>query len=433
MKAETQKRVAVIGAGISGLLTAYFLKKRPDVQIEIFESSERAGGWIRSERSDTTLREWGPHSILADSSWSDLFEELNLQPQDLKPQARKRFIYKDAKLHALKPSPLTVLTTKLLSWSTKFRLLRSLFYYSNQKLQDDLSVYDFFARFLGEDFAKYLMDAFIKGVYAGDSKKLSAEACFPTLVDAARVSSSLISMIRRMKKNRSSSGRSKILSFKEGLSQLTDALCDKLRNNIHLNEAVLKIEFQQRKWFLKFSNQTFEFDSVIVATPARQASALLSGFIPTESAEFLNQIPYQEVAVSSILWSKPENFESGFGFLVPQSESLPMLGSLWPSEMFDDRCGPHQLLSTQFFQSEEAARFGVSFLSQLLGLKLIEEKVKYLGPAIPQYEIGHRSQVFKLNQSLPPNLFAVGNYLEGIGMAAILKLARSVAKRCCSS
>jgi len=61
-------KVAIIGAGISGLLTAYLLKnKRPDTSITLFESRSQVGGNIQTAKFNI-----GNSDHLSNQRWADL-------------------------------------------------------------------------------------------------------------------------------------------------------------------------------------------------------------------------------------------------------------------------------------------------------------------------------------------------------------------------
>ena len=67
-----EPRIAVLGGGISGLATAYFLaKKFPNLPITLFESSNRLGGWLQSKRVEveggSVLFEQGPRTLRTES------------------------------------------------------------------------------------------------------------------------------------------------------------------------------------------------------------------------------------------------------------------------------------------------------------------------------------------------------------------------------
>lgn len=55
MAFQPPKHVAVLGGGLTGLTTAWYLTKFiPDVKVTIYEGSGRYGGWIDSERVEVT-------------------------------------------------------------------------------------------------------------------------------------------------------------------------------------------------------------------------------------------------------------------------------------------------------------------------------------------------------------------------------------------
>jgi glycine/D-amino acid oxidase-like deaminating enzyme len=56
--------VAVLGGGISGLSTAYYLSRLTPLKVLLIEGKERVGGWIQSQRvKDDILFEAGPRSL----------------------------------------------------------------------------------------------------------------------------------------------------------------------------------------------------------------------------------------------------------------------------------------------------------------------------------------------------------------------------------
>ena len=73
-------RVAVIGGGLTGLATAYYLgQAKPDRQIDVFEEEHRFGGKIKTKRVDGYVVEVGPDSYLArKQAMTDLINELGL-------------------------------------------------------------------------------------------------------------------------------------------------------------------------------------------------------------------------------------------------------------------------------------------------------------------------------------------------------------------
>lgn len=72
---ENVKDVAVLGGGITGLASAYYIAKRfPNAAITVYESSDRFGGWLRSSEINVdggkVVFEQGPRTLLPRGSGS---------------------------------------------------------------------------------------------------------------------------------------------------------------------------------------------------------------------------------------------------------------------------------------------------------------------------------------------------------------------------
>ena len=64
-------KAAVIGGGISGLTTAFLLKKK-SVDATLFEASEKVGGNVQTIEKDGYTIEQGPNSLLKSPRLVDL-------------------------------------------------------------------------------------------------------------------------------------------------------------------------------------------------------------------------------------------------------------------------------------------------------------------------------------------------------------------------
>ena len=96
---KTEKNVAIIGAGITGLTTAYYLK-RAGIKFTIFESSNHIGGVIDTKQKDGFIYETGPNSgIIATAEMADLFKDLKgkCELEKADHSSAKRLIWKKNK------------------------------------------------------------------------------------------------------------------------------------------------------------------------------------------------------------------------------------------------------------------------------------------------------------------------------------------------
>src|SRR6267142_7121374 len=123
------KSVAIIGAGITGLTAAFYLKRK-GVLVTVYEGSDRVGGVIQSLRRDGYLAEFGPNTILETSpKIGQLVRDAGLQSrrQDPDPKAEARYVVRYKRPIEMPGSPLGFLTTELFSLSAKMAVLREPF------------------------------------------------------------------------------------------------------------------------------------------------------------------------------------------------------------------------------------------------------------------------------------------------------------------
>ena len=106
-----------------------------------------------------------------------LVRELGLEPE-LEPSsgaARKRFLYRDGRLHPLPTSPLAFFTSSVLSPAGRLRVALEPF--APKAPPGDETIHHFAARRIGDEAARTLVDAMVSGIFAGDSRNLSVASC----------------------------------------------------------------------------------------------------------------------------------------------------------------------------------------------------------------------------------------------------------------
>jgi len=187
-----EKKIAVIGAGISGLSSAYWLDKA-GWDVSLFDKNEQCGGTIITEKLDGFLIDYGPNSTLETSeTLSGLIRELDIEEQKVygSEESNNRYIIRDGQLHALPMTPLSFLKTKLFSGRAKLRLLKEPFIKPSSG--SDISLAELVKYRLGQEFLDYAIDPFVAGVYAGDPETLSTAAAFPKLLALEREYGSFI-------------------------------------------------------------------------------------------------------------------------------------------------------------------------------------------------------------------------------------------------
>src|SRR6266852_6398254 len=83
--------ISVVGAGFSGLTTAYFLTKH-GFKVRIIEKTERAGGLIKTIRTEHGLVETAANGLLSSARLEAMCADIGVPLQATRLEARARFI-----------------------------------------------------------------------------------------------------------------------------------------------------------------------------------------------------------------------------------------------------------------------------------------------------------------------------------------------------
>jgi oxygen-dependent protoporphyrinogen oxidase len=443
----------IVGAGISGLVCAYALRKA-GIDAHVVESGATPGGVIRGERREGYLLEFGPQSFNATSVLLNLCRELHIDDQLVQPPTNApRYVHVKGTLLPVPLNPPAFITSSLFSPATKLRVLRDILGRSTPP-QNDESVAAFTRRKFSRELLDKLVGPFVSGIYAGDPEKLSLRSAFPQLYEAERSAGSIIRGLLFSAKKRSVSAEKPILqTFREGNQTLIQALAANLGSNLRRSVTAHRIRLitaSRDTPIFEVTVQTNDgqelltTDRLVVATPAQQAATLLRGVDPQfESA--LAPIPYAPVAVVSLGYTKTtiQHSLNGFGFLVPRSSGFRILGTVWNSSLFPNRAPDGHVLLTSFvggatdpgavsLPEPEIISTVHRELASILGISQAPSfsHVQAWQRAIPQYNLGHIQHMGQLThmQSKHPSIRLIGNYLRGPALGACVEQALTVAQ-----
>lgn len=462
----------VLGGGIGGLSAAFYLARRRGTKqnIRIFESASRLGGWVRTgtstndrnvrfEAGPRTLRPAGPRGVntLLMCSELGLDNEIVGIPRS-HPAARNRMILVDNQLHQLPSSLLSMFKT-----TPPFRkpLIAALLHdykhpYAGEKLEDD-SIYNFAARRLGEDVAKYLVSSMICGICAGDAKEISVKFLLEKYFDYEQNFGSVSQgILNNMFASEESTGiapkcslvetaqeqKWSIYSMRNGLETLPDALQQYLQSNeveINLSSKCDQISFDSNSALLSINGKEHVSRELVSSLPAFVLGELVQKQHPLLAEELL-AIPYVDVAVVNLHFEGNLLRSPGFGFLVPPSEDRPILGVIYDSSCFD--MGPNTVLTVMMGGKWFAERFGPNVSEEHLLdvattqvqsiLKIdqspVECKVNVLRKCIPQYVVGHRARIRRIQGYIKDKQLPIalcGSAVDGVGVNDVIFSAKS--------
>lgn len=444
--------VVVVGAGISGLCAAYFLKKR-GFQVTVLEQDNSVGGTMKTGHEDGWLFERGPNSALENTPlFKNLFDELGITDQCIyaNEAANKRYILREGHLHSLSTSLVSFLRSKLLSFSGKARLLKEPIVGRATKEE---SIAEFIERRLGREFLDYIVNPFVAGVYAGNPETLSVQAALPKLYALEEQYGGIIKGSIKARKMNKPNTRAKLFSFMEGMEIFPRALAKALGENLMLNatvEHIIPLRVGPRSIYtVSYSHsgdrRSMEADAVVLAVPAYAAAKIIHRIDPA-MAKTLTSIYYPPVAEVFIGFKKAQiqRPHDGFGFLVPAKEKRKILGTIWSSSMFPNRAPQGYAALTTFVGGARQAELcsagdeelTMIVLSELQSIMAIEgdpafTKITRWTQAIPQYSLGY----YKIVQAMERfeqnfrGTFLCSNYRGGVSIGDCIMNAEKIAQK----
>lgn len=450
-----KKRIVIIGAGISGLTTAFLLNKK-GYEVSVIEKNDFVGGSIETVSESGYLFDRGPNSALETTPViAQLVEDLNLQDELVyaNKKGNKRYILRNNELHALPMSPVSFIKTKLFSTKAKLRLFAEPFI-GRSNDGDYQSVAEFVTRRLGKEFLDYAINPFVAGVYAGKPEELSVKSAFPKLYALEEKYGGLIvgtikSIRERKKRAEQSKQSAKMLSFKNGMQTLPFAIANFLGNNVITSAEVYNIEKTSGGYDVEFKvdgqDKKFSCDAVLSTIPSFKATDLFSKFDKGLKAHF-DSIYYPPVLVYFLVYDRKDIGKDldGFGFLIPSKEKKSFLGAIWSSVIFPLRTDDDKAAFTIFvggsrnpeFVDEDRSRLLVKVRKEFEALMSITAEPIYQAErfwekAIPQYNLGYveHENYFDEFEVKNPGLFLGGNYRGGISVGDCIKNADLVAEK----
>lgn len=399
----TQNKIAIIGAGFSGLTLAWALQKQ-GFEIDIFESQPHCGGLI-STQHDLVMVESAANAVLASLTVENLFSDLKIDVVQAGYQSKKRYIYRNG----IRTFPISAFKAA----SGLMNLLR-LYLTKTVKPLAGESLGHWTNRCLNEEFDSYFVSPALQGIYGTQSEHLSAQL---------------------------------IVGFKSELKSKAGRLKGSLSPKAGMQDVIVSLEKYLAAKNIKIYRSSAQqldllnsYSATVLAVGLEQSKSFLSLLAPKASA-CLNQIPTVSLISTTLGFAKEKIFK-GFGCLFPKPMKFNSLGVLFNTDIFPNR---GSIQSETWIMNDIKSDSVVDLILQdrkrLVGDDQIPifSKTHQYPKALPLYgfelenfllsDVFIRNEektlfeVFKngarLIESETP-LYMTGNYLGGIGLTKIL-------------
>lgn len=449
----TDTEVLIVGGGISGLATAWWLN-RAGVATTLWEQQAKPGGKIRSDSSNGYLMEQGATMVMNFRPEVDQF----ISDAGLDQLKIRRDALAEENRYLLQRGRLITVPTRLgavpfsSAWSLRGKLRMMIEPLIKKGGSETETVGEFIRRRLGKELLETAMDPFVSGTLASDCELANAYSVIPRLTALEQRYGSIVKgVIANRLHRRRTAMKSEIFSFKGGMATLIERLADTLRFNGIANFqnriSVRSIERQHNSWLVHADSpggpQTLTARQLVLCTPASVAASLVQAADP-ELSHLLAGIQYAGMSIVHLGFdlASVDHSLTGTGFLTPQKEALTISGNLWMSSIFPDRSPTGKALLTTYLggaRHPEAIEWSdqrsvdtvLGDIGPILGINAGPEMVHvHRDPqALPLYHGNyyHRCNAIRKQLEQLPGLHLQANYLGGVSIRDRLVTSKTTA------
>lgn len=445
------KTVAIIGAGITGLSSAYFLKQMdPSIDVTVFESSNRPGGKIQTYRQDGYMIELGPESYLGRKTiMTDIAKDIGLGDDLITNTTGQSYIFAKNKLYPIPGGSIMgiptdvkpFLKTKLISPLGKLRAALDLVKPPVQMEKGDISVGHFFRQRLGNEILENLIEPLMGGIYGTNIDHLSLMSTFPNFKEKEESFGSLIKGMKhekaeRMKRRQLYPGAPKgqFKQFKHGLGSFIEALEQDVKQkgvNIRYQTPVEDIITSQQNYGVVVNGQTESFDGVLVTTPHQ---VFMKWFDNDPGFDYFKTMDSTTVATVVLAFDEKdiENTYDGTGFVIARTSQTDITACTWTSKKWPFTTPEGKVLIRAYVgkpgdtvvddhTDDEIVSIVRRDLSKMMTFKGDPEFsiVNRLPKSMPQYHVGHIEHIREIQQHIRqtyPRLRVTGAPFEAVGL-----------------
>ncbi len=432
--------IVVVGGGFGGLLLAVELERRGARPL-VLEASSRPGGVARTVREDGYLLEPAASSLLLPHPHlGPILERAGARLVPATAAARRRVVLDRGRLVTIAESP-AALFTPVLSWRGKLRAAGEPLVPRRSADAGEEPLAAFLTRRFGREAGRLGATLMAHGVFAADPDRLSAEAAFPGLVDLERTDGSVLrGAVRRLRARPAGTPRRSVHVPAAGMAGLAAELAAHLGERFRPGRPVRRVTRGRDGWHV-LGEEEIVADTVVLAVPPAAAADIA----PDELAGDLRRIPTAPVAVVALGGRAADlPIPAAFGILAGPRSGVRVLGVLCESAYAPGRAGAGRRLVKMIYgggadpevvalSDDRLVALAVTELGGILGLPALPSwtKVVRIDPGIPQYTVGHRTLLRRLETTCAarPGLHLAGWGYRGVGLSGLATDAHRLATR----
>lgn len=452
------KRVAIIGAGITGLSAMhYLLKGNQNLTVDLYEASDRAGGKVNTHKKDGYTIELGPESYLARKEvMTDLAKEVGLGDTLVSNQTGQAYIYAKNKLSPVPKGTMLgvpmeldpLLTTDLVSWTGKLRAGMD-FLKPAMPLYKDISVGEFFRARFGNELLENMIEPLLAGVYGTNIDQLSLMSTYPNFKETEQEYGSLMKGLMAKKKNQPAAPKTKkgaFLQFKDGLQSFIDRLVnenEKRGGQIHFNFDVTAISKKENGYELTANGGTHHYDEVIVTTPHFQYKR----WFDDKEFEYFKHMEATSVATVVMAFDAEQvkDVIEGTGFVISRNMDTSITACTWTDKKWEHSTPEGKALLRAYVgrpgdfivqekSDEDIVRLARQDLDKIMKINGDPEFtiVTRMMNAMPNYFVGHKYMIDNIqNYTVKnyPGLHLIGASHYAVGLPDCVQTAKDTAEK----
>ncbi|MCS4535762.1 protoporphyrinogen oxidase [Corynebacterium sp. HS2168-gen11] len=460
-------RIAIIGAGLAGLTTAWELhRSRPELELEVFEATERIGGKLLTVPFASGPTDMGAEAYLAfRHDATEFFTELGLADALRRPSGLPSAFYAQGGLHAMPANTVMGIPASSAGCTELFDAATCHRIDTEQELPGiawspdgpDVSLGALIRERYGDQVVDRVVSALQGGVYSSLSDDLGVRATVPELARAfdemslkgqkVTLSGAIADILQRRKaRNAELSYTPDVFaSFEGGYAQVYEALAEQSQAKIYLEAFVTGIERDDTGFVLKGAGEG-HYDAVIVTTPAPTAALLLRTLVPA-ATPLLRSIQLASSVVVGMKFATDQGLPEHSGILVAADEPDVRAKAF----TFSSRKWPHLGARGGALVRASFGRFGDDALTRadedaLVDLALDdlhtitgfdgrqagldEIYVQRWFGGLPVYGPQHLATVSAVQEELAnvSGVYATGAWDAGVGVPAVIAAARRQAQ-----